>query len=346
MTLTRSTYAPSASSSAPPPLSEQGEALAWHESTPTRSRKGRTSFRVTRRHVPAAVVTDEPSGLCGASQIQLAQLATRILRHAGHNDLDLIGTTMVGYADVTPPLTYSARTCDHVIPAAPWMPTVDDCPSCDRYFGTVAQWEGASGDARGVARHRADLAGWSNALPRDFAARAETDETAGWPERTDVGRRDHRTGEDPTIVPVQGWEVNSASECVPAEMLGWTIERLVSYSTDPTRMFVGHSARDRSVTDHTSADDKPMTLAQAQTSEAVKVRTTLATRPTDPLVREQIEAAVLALAEGPTSLKLARGVLTLAGSGDRVACTMVTSDGSVTTWRARSPRAIAARIGA
>jgi hypothetical protein len=286
--------------------------LGFHETTSTRSRKGRSSFKVTHRGtaritgadpVRAYLVDPDTVDLARLDSITLAKLADALFPchcqlEQGETCQDsrhvpsLLGTHARAYASVTPSLT--GRTL----------------PDHER--------DEIASDARGVARHRSDLTGWTNALPRDFTPHTDAHGTARYPTRYRLPARRPRTGEHAIVEPL----------VMDGEQVG-TLHRLLSWSTDPSVMFVGHDARPRT---------------QLARSTRVTARNTGAPVKVDHETATTILDALTAPGEGPVTVTLPRGTLTMAPSGGKVRCTFVGSTGETRTWRARSVGAIAAFV--
>ena len=154
-------------------LSDHLASMGAHSVRLTRSRKGRRSFVVVRHGRVRAPVSDETSGLAGADAITLARLADDILRaHEGERTCGpsgkvmfgiddiagagrtryLLGTTVRAFAQVTPSTTLTGSS--HSIAKAHRESLTHGC--------------GIVGDACGVARHTADVAGWLNGVRREY----------------------------------------------------------------------------------------------------------------------------------------------------------------------------------
>jgi hypothetical protein len=286
--------------------------LGYHESTSTRSRKGRSSFRVTHRGtaritgpdpVRSYLVDPDTVDLARLDSITLAKLADALFPchcqlEQGETCQDtrhvpsLLGTHARAYASITPSLV--GRTL----------------PDQER--------DEIAADARGVARHRSDLSGWTNALPRDFAPTPDTHASPRWPTRYRLPGRTPRTGEAPIVEALE----------IDGQHVG-TLSRLLAWSTDPAVLFVGHEARSRT---------------QLASSTRVTARNTQPPVKVDHETASRIIDALTAPGDAPVTVTLPRGTLTMAPSGGKVRCTFVGSNGETRTWRARSVGAIAAYV--
>ena len=131
--------------------------LGHHVATVTRSRKGRTSFVLRMHGKQYAPVTDSPSGLAGASSIDLANIGSGILsmnddearswlaRIAGNESRRyLLGTHGRAFAQVTPTMLLTGGKKAREA----------------HYAHTLANGTEVRPDFYRVAVHTADIAGW------------------------------------------------------------------------------------------------------------------------------------------------------------------------------------------
>jgi hypothetical protein len=310
-------------------LGDHAARMGGHASRVTRSRKGRASFVITRHGRSRAPFTGESSGLAGLDAIGLAAIADGILRASdgervvspqgrityGVEDIagigrtrPMLGTTVRAFAQVTPSLilTGSRKSNDK------------------EHRRTLREGCGITGDAFGVARHTADLAGWLNGVRRTYLSGERRDHEGSrlaWTLRTRVHGR-LRASERGSWSRV-GETAQYVAADDPTQCLAW--------SADGERYWRGHALIARGA------------LADRKAPHGV---TAPPSSPADAATMDRMRALIAHdWSTGAWSVTLPDGwTLTVRRTSDRYACSLTVPadapDASpviVRSWRARTP---------
>lgn len=343
--------------------SEQGEALAHHETRARRSRKGRTTFDTLRHHKRPRPVTSEPSGLDGLDSLGLIAVADSMLRAAGVDPVDVSGTTDSGKSRGSYLLGTDAAS-------AQWAQMVRrDRAARDEYnvaihhvdlmtpfTGGRAQYgrnvvlvvHGHLGvvHAGAVRPSGSKRASWRPTIwhaPESIAdshvpaptVRPET--KLSWPRRLRI-RGTARKGER------QGWErlksgqyVRRATSTTHPTFTGYGALALRAmfptichaWDADPDRAWFGHEITARPAAGRTESGKSRKRASDAARDKVPESASTMTDAEADRIVRDAVAAGTLTMVQR---------------SQGRLSVTHRRADGSVHTWRARNVRAVAARI--
>jgi hypothetical protein len=312
-------------------LSEDAEILGHVPTVPTRSRKGRTSFRATGRvRVRRAPVTSEHTGLSGLSEPDLIALADDLLRASDDEDGTVrryvagpgksryllggaIRPTM--WATITPDLTVTTRKGRREIR--------------DRFYVS-----GVRPDVSGIAVHTADVAGYlGHTSALDMLRELDTKrDRVHDPKRQPVRMRLHgrlRKSER------GDWDTLPNGQHVRRSRAGHGYAGL--YLSSPTVVLGWHVVSTHAWHGH-------VLVKRPDTARRSKVVPMSERTPDRASYAKLAESLAAGLAAGRSSFVITAGTLTVSkGRSGRHSCSLVKANGDVTRWQARSVEAIAAR---
>jgi hypothetical protein len=309
--------------------------LAHHESVVTRSRKGRSSFRVTRRHA-------RRMGTARTQAIELQRTADRILALAASFDLvsPSTGRTLpadeIGADEHGRPIFHASTALVGTDHGMSWGKVTDTDGDTDAAADLAQSVAHHRTSARSAVAHYFGLSESECSIGDHGTIPEQPRHLASWPTRTRVtaGRFVPRTNEHGTVTVDNPWPSDMSVPTV-------TVHALAA-PTDDGRVFVGNGApvaRQGVRTKNAARDEARAIEATERKSEAVAAATTTTNGAT------LLEAWDGAPEGAPVIVDLPSGgrVKFTRHTGASIRYTWTSGDHR-STWTSRTPVAAAMRL--